>query len=188
MRPDHLVAPLALVFGTFACGLSDLPEPPSRPQQDAGSQGPGSGGAGGASTQGTGGQVSGGSGGVAGSNAGGAAGGESSDGAAIADAPASSDAGADAMLVTCAGRGLQLDGTGYLQTNRLVQDDFTLEAWIQTTASLTGSNFFEGNGLIYADLPDVANDFGLSILNDRLAFGVGNPDTTILSFSAVTTG
>jgi hypothetical protein len=100
---------------------------------------------------------------------------------------ASADVPVDAGL-SCAGYALELPGTGYLQTNRIVQDDFTLEAWMKTTVSLTGVNFYEGAGFIYADVAGSANDFGTSILSSKFAFGVGNPDTTIHSTSDVTTG
>jgi Concanavalin A-like lectin/glucanases superfamily len=70
-----------------------------------------------------------------------------------------------------------------------VQDDFTLEAWIRTsTASPTGASFFLGVGLIYADVPNNANDFGMSILNNHITLGIGNPDTTVEGTTNVTTG
>src|SRR5262249_10353372 len=69
---------------------------------------------------------------------------------------------------------------------------FTLEAWIKTrTPSLTGTRFWEGSGLLWADLNGNHDDFGVSILNDKLAFGVGNPsgtEPTILGTSSVVTG
>src|SRR5439155_22926340 len=90
---------------------------------------------------------------------------------------------------TCAGYALQFDGTTFATVARPVQDDFTLEAWIKPSgASLTGTQFFQGNGLIYADIGGVADDFGTAILNNHFAFGVGNPDTTVQSTSDVTTG
>ena len=70
----------------------------------------------------------------------------------------------------------------------MVQDDFTLEAWIKTITSYSGTNFYEGNGLFYADVGGSANDFGTSVLSGKFAFGVGNPDTTIVSTTMVTTG
>jgi Concanavalin A-like lectin/glucanases superfamily len=101
---------------------------------------------------------------------------------------ATAEAAADTGAVGCAGHALQLEGIGYLQVTRMVQDDFTLEAWIRTTTSYSGTNFYEGNGLIYADVGGTANDFGSSILSGQFAFGVGNPDTTITSTTMVTTG
>ncbi|HEX9297710.1 MAG TPA: LamG domain-containing protein [Polyangiaceae bacterium] len=102
----------------------------------------------------------------------------------------STDAASDRESI-CAGHALQFNGGGtYGTINRIVQDDFTFEAWIKTsvTSPLAGSNFWEGYGLIYADVTSTVNDFGSSILNGKFAFGVGNPDTTIQSTSLVTSG
>jgi len=90
----------------------------------------------------------------------------------------------------CGGNAIQFDGSAtFATTPRLVQDDFTLEAWIQTsTASPTGTSYFQGVGLIYADVPFNANDFGTSILNNHIALGIGNPDTTVEGTTNVTTG
>jgi hypothetical protein len=124
----------------------------------------------------------------------GGAGGAAGSGASDASTPDASNADAGTVEaagdsgITCAGYALELEGLGYLQVNRMVQDDFTLEAWIKTITSFSGTNFYDGNGLIYADVGGVANDFGSSILSGKFAFGVGNPDTTITSTTMVTTG
>ncbi len=91
---------------------------------------------------------------------------------------------------TCAGYAGVFQGFSEATiSTRPVQDDFTLEAWIKTTDARAGANnFFEGSGLIYADVGGSANDFGSSVLNGKFAFGVGNPDTTILSTTTVNTG
>jgi len=90
---------------------------------------------------------------------------------------------------TCAGYALQLDGIDdYTLISRMVQDDFTLEAWIKTTTSLPGTWWWEGISLLYADQIDNTNDFGSSILNDKLAFGIGNPNTVIVGTTVITTG
>jgi hypothetical protein len=82
---------------------------------------------------------------------------------------------------------LELDGIDdFARVLRQVQADFTLEAWIRTTTSRAGSNFYDGLGVIYADVAGSANDFGTSILNGKLAFGT--VDLTIQSTSTVTTG
>jgi hypothetical protein len=108
-----------------------------------------------------------------------------------ADAPV--DGATDRVLypdaTTCAGYALRFNGLdAYGAALRQVQDDFTLEAWIQTMVGLAGTQFFQGSALLYSDLPGAANDFGSSILGTKFAFGVGNPDTTIVSTSNVTTG
>jgi hypothetical protein len=92
-----------------------------------------------------------------------------------------------------AGYAAQFTGASSLSVARPVQDDFTLEAWIKTTASRKGTTFYHGNGVIYADAPPGPNpagadDFGTAILNDKFVFGIGNPDTTFRSTSDVTTG
>jgi hypothetical protein len=79
-----------------------------------------------------------------------------------------------------------LNGPGANQVNGL---NFTLETWIRTTAnSPTGTQGFEGNGLIYADVGGVANDYILAVLNNRAAFFVGNPDMTITGTQALNDG
>ena len=96
-------------------------------------------------------------------------------------------------VAPCAGYAAQFTATSSLSVARPVQDDFTVEAWIKTTVSRKGTTFYHGNGVIYADAPPGsnpagANDFGTSILNDKFAFGIGNPDTTLQSKTVVTTG
>ena len=90
----------------------------------------------------------------------------------------------------CGVNAIQFDGSAtFATTPRRVQDDFTLEAWIRTSvASPTGTNFFQGVGLIYADVAFNANDFGMSILNNHIALGIGNPDTTVEGTTSVITG
>jgi hypothetical protein len=101
------------------------------------------------------------------------------------------DRSMDAGGSTCALTALQFGGfQGYVRVNRPVQDDLTLEAWIKasTPGVMSGTNFWEGSGLLYADSPGDADDFGAVILGSKFAFGVGNPNTTIVSTSDVTTG
>lgn len=110
--------------------------------------------------------------------------------AALADAqPGDGTAGPIDGSPGASGWALRFDGNGdYFAIEREIDADFTIEAWIRTTASRSGSQFFEGLGLFYADLSGVNDDFGASILNGRFAFGTGNPDTTVQSTTQVTTG
>jgi hypothetical protein len=91
-----------------------------------------------------------------------------------------------------AGYALQFNGTGaYATFARAVSNDFTLEAWIKPSASLavlTGTNIWNGYGIIYADTTSTANDFGTSLVNGKFAFGVGNPDTNVQSTGSITNG
>jgi hypothetical protein len=65
---------------------------------------------------------------------------------------------------------------------RSVENDFSIEVWFRTS-SLGGSVgiWANGFGLVDGEVSGVSNDFGISIGNGYIAFGVGNPDTTIYS-------
>jgi hypothetical protein len=94
---------------------------------------------------------------------------------------------------TYSGMSLKLDGgASYGTFARPVQDDFTLEAWIKTTSSMSGAAFWEGIPLFHADVQGGNNDFGASFLNNSFAFGMGlGPglsDVTMQSTSTVTLG
>jgi hypothetical protein len=100
------------------------------------------------------------------------------------------DASSDGAL--CAGYALSFNGTStYATLNRPVQDDFTLEAWIKPSAALpllSGTNIWNGYGIIYADMNTTTNDFGASLVNGKFAFGVGNPDTNVQSATLIANG
>jgi hypothetical protein len=64
--------------------------------------------------------------------------------------------------------------------NTLAGNDFSVEAWVKTTAdSPVGTQGFQGDGLVWSDVSGVANDWILAVLNNHAAFFTGNPDTTI---------
>ncbi|HUU19368.1 MAG TPA: LamG domain-containing protein [Sedimentisphaerales bacterium] len=89
------------------------------------------------------------------------------------------------------GGALEFDGTGdYVEVPRVVQDDFTLMAWIKTdTPGLSlGAQGYQGSGLIWSDIAGVANDFILAILGTKLSFFCGNPDVSVNSDRDVITG
>ena len=90
------------------------------------------------------------------------------------------------------GQGLLFDGADHVLTVlRSIQDDFTIIAWIQTDALGAGDDFaqfYQGSGLIYADVANEFNDFGTAITGSTFAFGIGNPATTFHSTSQVTQG
>jgi hypothetical protein len=71
----------------------------------------------------------------------------------------------------------------YITIARTIQDDFTLSCWFKTTQSVStaGAAWYNGAGLIDAEVGGVTNDFGLAMVGGKVAFGVGNPDTTISS-------
>ncbi len=89
------------------------------------------------------------------------------------------------------GSALEFDGTGdYVEVERVVQDDFTLMAWIKTdTPGLSlGSQGYQGSGLIWSDVAGVANDFILAVLGTKLSFFCGNPDLSVNSDRDIVTG
>ena len=67
--------------------------------------------------------------------------------------------------------------------------DFTVSFWIQTTSSApTGSQWWNGNGILDGSIAGETNDVGLSLNGGKIAFGAGNPDTTVFSQSSVNDG
>ncbi len=70
--------------------------------------------------------------------------------------------------------------------SKTITDDFTIEYWLKTTmTSNTGSSWTQGNGIVDGEASG-SNDFGTSILNNKLAFGVGS--TTIQSSASINSG
>jgi subtilase family serine protease len=67
--------------------------------------------------------------------------------------------------------------------NRPIQDDFTIEFWLNTTqiVGTDGGQWWAGRGLVDGEVISVTNDFGVTLLNGKVLFGVGNPDVTIRS-------
>jgi hypothetical protein len=58
------------------------------------------------------------------------------------------------------------------------------------TLSVTNlsAQWYQGNGLVDGDVSSGVDDFGVSLLGNSAAFGVGNPDTTITSTTAINDG
>lgn len=106
----------------------------------------------------------------------------------LADSGSAPKGAPDATVDPCQGFALALDGASSAVLPRAIGDDFTIEAWIRTTQSLSGTRHFQGRGIIDADLVGDANDFSSEVLNGGFAFGVGNPDITLQSTSTVATG
>jgi VCBS repeat-containing protein len=77
----------------------------------------------------------------------------------------------------------------YVQVARPVSDNFTIEFWVKTSmTSPTGTQWWQGAGLVDGETAGAANDFGVVLLNGKAAFGVGNPDVTIQSTTAINDG
>jgi hypothetical protein len=90
------------------------------------------------------------------------------------------------------GRALQFNGVNsYVQLPRSIGGGafLTIAFWMKTSSiGATGSNWYEGAGLVDGEVSGVTNDFGVSLLNGKIAFGVGSPDTTLQSSVTVNDG
>ncbi len=86
-------------------------------------------------------------------------------------------------------------GNQYFDFPRQFLGDFTIEYWVRTTQTgNTGSNWYNGQGIVDATSSTV-NDFGTSLVGNKLAFGVGNyvgfgtyASNTIISNTVINTG
>ena len=89
------------------------------------------------------------------------------------------------------GKSFEFNGTdAYVELERVIQDDFTLMAWIKTDEPgiKLGNQGYQGSGLIWSDVGGVANDFILAVLGTKLSFFCGNPDLSVNSDKDVVTG
>jgi hypothetical protein len=74
------------------------------------------------------------------------------------------------------------EGHGIIDFPASVGTSLTFSLWLRTSTSGLGAAkdpWFVGSNLLDADQPGVVEDFGLTLLGNRLAFGVGKPDVTV---------
>ncbi len=85
---------------------------------------------------------------------------------------------------------LNLDGVNdQVILPKIVNSDFTVEYWMKTTqTAMGGGQWYSGNGIVDAEMPGGTNDWGTALLANKLAFGLGLPDLTIISTTPVNTG
>ena len=76
----------------------------------------------------------------------------------------------------------------YVQITNPVSGDFSIVTWVKTTQTAGAGQWYEGAGLVDGDSPGDANDFGTALIGGSFAFGVGNPNTTILSTTPINDG
>ncbi len=90
------------------------------------------------------------------------------------------------------GYALRFNGTNdYVQIPRSIGGGncFAIAFWMKTTSIGGGSStWIGGSGLVDGDVWGSKNDFGISLLNGKIAFGVGNPETTLQSTLPVNDG
>lgn len=83
----------------------------------------------------------------------------------------------------------QFDGSsGYIQIPRSVSNHFTIALWVKTTATGGAGQWWAGKGLVDGEVSGAAEDFGVALVGDKAAFGVGNPDSTLTSTTAINDG
>jgi len=84
---------------------------------------------------------------------------------------------------------LNFNGANSLvQITNTVCNDFSIAFWVKTTQTSGSPQWYNGVGLVDGDAPFNANDFGTALVGNKFAFGVGYPDTTIVSTSAINDG
>ncbi|GAA5128105.1 RICIN domain-containing protein [Luteolibacter yonseiensis] len=83
----------------------------------------------------------------------------------------------------------QFDGTGsFIRIPATASGDFTLSWWMKTTATGATGQWYAGKSIIDSEIPGAAADWGVALVGNKVGFGIGNPDKTILSTTAVNDG
>ncbi len=79
--------------------------------------------------------------------------------------------------------------SSYVGIPRCIQDNFTVSCWVKTTATGgTGTQWWQGKGLIDGEVAGSYPDWGMALLNGKVALGIGSPDTTFFSASTINDG
>ena len=85
---------------------------------------------------------------------------------------------------------VQFNGSAgnYVTISRSVSNNFTIAFWVNTTTTGGSGQWYNGKGLVDGEMAGSTGDFGTSLVGANAAFGVGNPDSTIYSTSAINDG
>jgi hypothetical protein len=84
---------------------------------------------------------------------------------------------------------LNFNGTGnYVQVRNTVSNDFSVSFWVKTTQTGGTGQWWQGRGLVDGFVSANTNDFGTALSGSNFAFGVGNPDTTLVSTTSINDG
>jgi hypothetical protein len=84
-------------------------------------------------------------------------------------------------------------GSSYVTIPAMISGSFTVSFFVQTTQNYTVTGpFYRGYSLLNAETIGVVRDWGITYLNNRIAFGIGNTDAgtddTINSSNAINDG
>ena len=85
----------------------------------------------------------------------------------------------------------RFDGVNeYVSVARQISDDFSIEFWFTSTqdAGATCTQWWQGRGMVDAEVYGTHNDFGVSLCAGRVIAGVGNPDTSVVSAAGFNDG
>ncbi|MFC1763607.1 LamG-like jellyroll fold domain-containing protein [Planctomycetota bacterium] len=84
---------------------------------------------------------------------------------------------ADAWIAGRIDQALFFDGQDdYIEIPRTIGDDFSITFWIRTSDTGGGYDsapWWEGRGLVDGDQPGGVDDFGVTLIDDHIAFGIG---------------
>lgn len=83
------------------------------------------------------------------------------------------------------------DGSSSLRANASpVTNALTIAFWMKTTTDnvRSGTQWYQGTGLVDGELGGVDTDWGISQIGTKLAFGIGNSDYTLFSTRSVNSG
>lgn len=87
------------------------------------------------------------------------------------------------------GKAAVFDGAGsFVKIPASVVGNFTIAYWVRTTATGGTGQWYAGKAMVDADVPGAADDWGIALVGGKAGFGIGNPDTTIVSTTAVNDG
>jgi len=76
----------------------------------------------------------------------------------------------------------------YLVIPRSISNSFTITCWVKTTTTGGTAQWWNGKGIVDGEVPGATTDFGLTLVGNAAGFGIGNPDTTIISTNAINDG
>ena len=80
------------------------------------------------------------------------------------------------------------NANSYMLIPRSISNSFTITCWVKTTDTGGVSQWWNGKGIVDGEVSGSVTDFGLSLVGNAAGFGIGNPDTTIISTNAINDG
>ncbi len=83
----------------------------------------------------------------------------------------------------------QFNGSNaYVQIPRSISTNFSIAFWVKTTDTGPAGQWWAGKGLVDGEVAGSTADFGTALVGAKFAFGIGNPDTTLLSATSINDG